>query len=133
LAFSFLSHFQSRDKGSSWVPSGTYGNGTGYDLYIWNEPCWTYQLNTAVAPTIYSSSIYLRKGRGYLYSTQALNPTKEFVGLLNNGNSFPITNTSSSADAVVRGFNLIGNPYPSIDWKSGTGWLRTDLVVRWRL
>jgi hypothetical protein len=50
---------------------------------------------------------------------------------LNNGNvSFPITNTSSSADAVVRGFNLIGNPYPSsIDWKSGTGWLRTDLVV----
>jgi hypothetical protein len=28
------------------------------------------------------------------------------------------------------GFNLIGNPYPSsIDWKSGTGWLRTDLVV----
>jgi hypothetical protein len=73
---------------------------------------------------------HLRKGRGYLYSTQALNPTKEF-GLLNNGNvSFPITNTSSSADAVVRGFNLIGNPYPSsIDWKSGTGWLRTDLVV----
>jgi hypothetical protein len=57
---------------------------------------------------IYSSSIYLRKGRGYLYSTQALNPTKEFVGLLNNGNvSFPITNTSSSADAVVRGFNLV--------------------------
>jgi hypothetical protein len=54
---------------------------------------------------------------------------------LNNGNvSFPITNTSSSADAVVRGFNLIGNPYPSsIDWKSGTGWLRTDLVVWWRL
>jgi hypothetical protein len=37
------------------------------------------------------------------------------------------------ADAVVRGFNLIGNPYPSIDWKSGTGWLRTDLVVWWRL
>jgi hypothetical protein len=50
----FLSSpFQSRDSGSSWVPSGTYGNGTGYDLYIWNEPtpCWTYQLNTAVAPT----------------------------------------------------------------------------------
>jgi hypothetical protein len=95
LAFSFLSISNQEIAGSSWVPSGTYGNGTGYDLYIWNEPtpCWTYQLNTAVAPTWLSIiSIYLRKGRGYLYSTQALNPTKEFVGLLNNGNvSFPIT------------------------------------------
>jgi len=32
----------------SWLPSGTYGNGTGYDLYFWNEPtsCWIYKLNT---------------------------------------------------------------------------------------
>jgi hypothetical protein len=53
LAFSFLSISNQEIAGSSWVPSGTYGNGTGYDLYIWNEPtpCWTYQLNTAVAPT----------------------------------------------------------------------------------
>jgi hypothetical protein len=37
----------------SWNPTGTYGNGTGYDLYIFNEPtpCWTYHLNSTVAPT----------------------------------------------------------------------------------
>ena len=29
----------------AWLPSGTYGNGTGYDLYVWNEPtnCWIYK------------------------------------------------------------------------------------------
>jgi len=117
----------------SWNPAGTYGNGTGYDLYIFNEPtpCWTYQLNTTVAPTwvsIHPTSNFVT-GRGYLYATQAPNPTKEFTGLLNNGNiSYPITN--ESPDPVVKGFNLIGNPYPSsIDWKSVTGWSRTNLVA----
>jgi hypothetical protein len=116
----------------SWSPSGTYGNGTGYDLYIFNEPtpCWTYQFNITVAPTwpsIHPTTNFVT-GRGYLYSTQAANPTKEFVGLLNNGTiSYPITN--ESPDLVVQGFNLIGNPYPSsIDWKSVTGWTRTNLV-----
>jgi hypothetical protein len=116
----------------SWNPSGTYGNGTGYDLYIFNEPtpCWTYQLNTTVAPTwpsIHPTANFVT-ARGYLYSTQAPNPTKEFVGLLNNGTiSYPITN--ESPDPIVQGFNLIGNPYPSsIDWKSINGWSRTNLI-----
>jgi hypothetical protein len=116
----------------SWNPSGTYGNGTGYDLYIFNEPtpCWTYQLNTTVAPTwpsIHPTANFVT-ARGYLYSTQAPNPTKEFVGLLNNGAiSYPITN--ESPDLVLQGFNLIGNPYPSsIDWKSINGWSRTNLI-----
>ena len=120
--------------GTTWLPSGTYGNGTGYDLYIWNEPtpCWTYILNNTVAPTWTSihASLSFVKGRGYLYSTQALNPTKEFIGLLNNGNvSYPITNTATSLDPTVRGFNLVGNPYPSsMDWKSTLGWSRSNLV-----
>ncbi|CAM4175702.1 T9SS type A sorting domain-containing protein [Flavobacterium weaverense] len=120
--------------GTTWLPTGTYGNGTGYDLYIWNEPtpCWTYILNNTVAPTWTSihASLSFVKGRGYLYSTQALNPTKEFIGLLNNGNvSYPITNTATSLDPTVRGFNLVGNPYPSsMDWKSTLGWSRSNLV-----
>jgi hypothetical protein len=123
--------------GSSWVPSGTYGNGTGYDLYIWNEPtpCWTYQLNATVAPTwpsIHPSANFV-KGRGYLYSTQAANPTKEFIGLLNNGAvNYPVTNVGPDRGTIeedVRGFNLIGNPYPSaIDWKA-TGWIRANLLL----
>ena len=122
-----------QDISGSWNPTGTYGNGTGYDLYIFNEPtpCWTYQLNTTVAPTwpsIHPTANFVT-ARGYLYSTQAPNPTKEFVGLLNNGAiSYPITN--ESPDLVVQGFNLIGNPYPSsIDWKSTSGWSRTNLIT----
>ncbi|MFT6843608.1 MAG: hypothetical protein ACJASR_002392, partial [Psychroserpens sp.] len=118
--------------GGNWNPSGTYGNGTGYDLYIFNEPtpCWTYQLNMTVDPTwpsIHPTSNFVM-GRGYLYSTQAPNPTKEFVGLLNNGPiNYPVT--SESPDLVVQGFNLIGNPYPSsVDWKSSSGWNRAPLV-----
>ncbi len=115
-----------------WNPSGTYGNGTGYDLYLFNEPtpCWTYQLNITVAPTwpsIHPAADFIA-GRGYLYATQAPNPTKEYIGLLNNGTlQYPITN--ESPDPELTGFNLIGNPYPSsVDWKSLTGWNRTDLV-----
>jgi hypothetical protein len=116
----------------SWNPTGTYGNGTGYDLYIFNEPtpCWTYHLNSTVAPTwaAIHPTLNFVKGRGYLYAAQALNPTKEFIGLLNNGAiSYPLTN--ESPDPAVKGFNLIGNPYTAaIDWKAATGWTRTDLV-----
>jgi hypothetical protein len=125
-----------QEIGGSWNPSGTYGNGTGYDLYIWNEPtpCWIYQLNKIVVPTwttIHPSSNFIR-GLGYLYSTQEANPTKEFIGSLNNGTmSYPVTNEgpNTSPDPDVSGFNLIGNPYPSdIDWNS-SGWIRNDLLV----
>lgn len=120
-----------------WTPTGSYGNATGYDLYIWDEatPCWTYQLNTTVAPTwpsLHPTSSFV-KGRGYLYSTQALNPTKEFSGLLNNGDvNFSVTKIGPDQGVGqddVRGFNLIGNPYPSaVDWKATSGWTRTNLL-----
>lgn len=115
-----------------WIPSGTYGNNTGYDLYMWHEPtpCWVYHLNTTVTPTwptTHPSSDFV-PGRGYLYSVQAANPTKEFAGNLNNGNlTYPLT--FESPDLDLKGFTLIGNPYPSsIDWRSASGWTRTDLL-----
>jgi len=118
--------------GGSWLPSGTYGNGTGYDLYLWNEPnsCWIYKLNTTTAinwNTVHPGANF-ETGRGYLYSVQATNPTKEFIGNLNNG---PINYglTISSTDLILKGFNLVGNPYPSsIDWSSSSGWTRTNLT-----
>ena len=117
----------------SWLPSGTYGNGTGYDLYLWNEPnsCWIYYLD--VTSTINWSTVHPETdfvtGRGYLYSVQAANPTKEFAGNLNNGSlSFGLT--FSSSDLTLKGFNLVGNPYPSsIDWSAASGWNRTNLDV----
>ncbi|WP_255673714.1 fibronectin type III domain-containing protein [Flavobacterium galactosidilyticum] len=128
--------------GSSLTPWGTYGNGTGYDLYLWNEPtpCWVYHKNDEGGltidpknpkwPAVHSSTKFI-PGCGYLYSVQATNPTTEFSGNLNNGSIiYSITNSINGEDPKVRGFNLIGNPYPStIDWKATSGWTRDALVV----
>jgi len=116
----------------SWLPSGTYNNANGWDLYLWNEPtsCWIYKLNTTSTinwNTLHPGSNFV-VGRGYLYSLQAANPTNTFVGTLNNG---PITIplTFNSIDITQKGFNLIGNPYPSsIDWQATSGWTRSILT-----
>ncbi|WP_423127258.1 Ig-like domain-containing protein [Gaoshiqia sp. Z1-71] len=114
----------------SWTPSGTYGDGTGYDLYIWNEPasCWVYHLNTTVSPTWpgVHGQTYFVPGRGYLYAVQELAVTKEFTGFLGNGTvPRPVT---ASATGNYKGFNLLGNPYPSsIDWKDENGFVRNML------
>ena len=116
-----------------WLPSGTYGNGTGYDLYVWDEgsSCWIYKLNTTSVKnwnTVHPQSNFI-PGRGYLYSVQGTNPTKQFKGNLNNGNlTIPVT--SSGTNVNLTGFNLVGNPYPSaVDWQASTGWTRSDLVT----
>jgi len=123
---------------SSWVPAGTYGNGTGYDLYVFDEPtpCWVYQLNTSPTstdenpnwPTVHPSANFV-SGRGYLYSVQASNSTNQFAGNLNNGTISYAVTKNSTIDPLLIGFNLIGNPYPSaIDWKASTGWTRSNLM-----
>ena len=123
---------------SSWVPAGTYGNGTGYDLYVFDEPtpCWVYQLNTAPTstdenpnwPTVHPTANFV-SGRGYLYSVQAANPTNQFAGNLNNAAVSYAVTKNSTADPLLAGFNLIGNPYPSaIDWKASLGWTRSNLL-----
>lgn len=115
-----------------WKHTGSYGDGTGYDLYVWDElsSCWIYNLNTTVAPTwtsVHAGNNFI-PGNGYLYATQQLNPTREFDGLLNNGNV--AVTLSSLGDATHKGFNLIGNPYPSsIDWKAPSGYNRNMLVL----
>jgi hypothetical protein len=113
-----------------WKPTGTNSDGTGYDLYVWDEPtnCWVYNLNNTIAPTwnsVHPSTNFI-SGKGYLYALQAVNTTKEFTGILNNGNiSVNLTNSSSKS---FKGFNFLGNPYPSsIDWKNNAGFTRTML------
>ena len=116
----------------SWLPSGTYGNGTGYDLYLWNEPnnCWIYKNNTTT--TINWNTVHpgtnFEVGRGYLYSVQVQNPTKEFIGNLNNSTqNCSLSNLGTNIN--LKGFNLIGNPYPSsIDWQAASGWSRSNLT-----
>lgn len=117
---------------ADWLPSGTYGNGTGYDMYVWNEAssCWIYKMNTTSAidwNTVHPSANFVT-GRGYLYSVQSPNPTKQFKGVLNNGNiNIPVT--AAGNNLSLSGFNLVGNPYASpIDWQATAGWSRSGLV-----
>ncbi|EIA08539.1 ice-binding family protein [Flavobacterium frigoris] len=123
----------------SWLPVGSYGTGnvatgTGYDLYLWDEPSFSFKYKQD-ASSIGWNSVHpgsnFSVGRGYLYSVQAANPTKEFQGNLNNGTiNYPIT-TTATADPILielKGFNLVGNPYPSsVDWQATSGWDRTIL------
>ena len=113
------------------TPSGTYGDGTGYDFYTWYEPdtSWIYLLNTSFPPTWADAngSNFFLQGSGYMVSYQDPNPTLHYEGNFATGAvNAPITLTTGVGDQF--GSNLLGNPYPSsIDWKAATGWSRGDL------
>ncbi len=117
--------------GTSWTPSGNYGDGTGYDMYVWDEhtSCWVYNLNTTATPTwtsIHPVDNFIA-GRGYLYALLDSASTKSFAGNLNNGVVYQ-TLTASSDSVQLKGFNFIGNPYPSsIDWSVSAGFSRSML------
>ncbi|MFB0905168.1 MAG: ice-binding family protein [Nonlabens sp.] len=123
-----------QDISGSWLPGGTYGNGTGYDMYLWDEPSFSFKYkldNSSIGWKSVHEGTDFSIGRGYLYSVQATNPTKEFKGNLNNGLvNYPITMTDTEEPELLelKGFNLVGNPYPSsIDWQASSGWDRSTL------
>ncbi len=82
----------------------------------------------------------LTKGKGYIQvanATQGTTGTVDFNGITNSGDvSIALTRTESGSN---RGFNLVGNPYPSyLDWKKvaaantnvlPTVWFRTKKTV----
>lgn len=104
-------------------------DGQNYDLYLYSEPDYTWynektdshDVNNAFYTT---NGMNFKPGCGYLAS---YGTTTEMVfnGVFNTGETaIPVTAGSS----VLRGFNLIGNPYPcSIDWNAESGWTRDVL------
>ena len=110
------------------TPAGTYGDGTGYDLYHWHEPdtSWIYYNHPAAWNATHGDLQFI-PGNGYLVAYQDTNPTFSFQGFLNNGNiTIPLTRSTGASDEF--GYNLTGNPYPSsIDWKATSGWDRSTL------
>lgn len=73
----------------------------------------------------------LQPGKGYtLYvrGNYLLSPVWDIRGVATQGNvSFPVSYTSSEAPAND-GWNLVGNPYPSvIDWNAASGWTKTNI------
>lgn len=77
-----------------------------YDLFYFNETSGTW-INQKSSGTGFD---HLQTGRGYIYrrTTEATLP---FVGLANGG-ATAVGLTAGCPDAGLRGFNLIGNPYP---------------------
>jgi hypothetical protein len=77
--------------------------------------------NYTEATTSYSNpfteATSLETGRGYVVKlVEASNPTYTFSGALNDG-AVNISVTRTGDTAPKRGFNLVGNPYPSyLDW-----------------
>ena len=116
----------------AWLPAGNYHNGTGYDLYTWDEPSsfWISRLDTTSNinwNTVHPWSTFV-PGRAYLYSVENPAAIKTFVGPLNNG-AINYSLTYSGTDPAMKGFNMVGNPYPSsVDWQSASGWSRSALV-----
>ena len=121
---------------SNWTPAGSYGDDTGYDLYVWDEPtsCWIYDQNTSVSPTwneVHPTAHFVQ-GRGYLYALQDSDVVKTFTGNLGNGTvSYSVTADGTAGTTEdYKGFNLIGNPYPSsIDWTDDDGYSRSMLPL----
>ena len=66
--------------------------------------------------------------RGYCvnFGTDATPTTVDVTGVVNNGNiSLPLYNNDNK---YTKGFNLVGNPYPSpIDWYASSGWTKTNI------
>lgn len=96
---------------------------TSEDFYLWDEPN-SQWVNSKVGsgPFTFNTSDFgteFVKGKGYLAS-YASTDTKEFVGVPNASDvsNIALTYTSSSA---AKGWNLLGNPYPSgLTWNITT-------------
>jgi hypothetical protein len=89
-----------------------------------------YNETNASYPQITTTDVILQAGRGYVAQINKTD-TYEFTGTLNNGD-IAVTLTRTTAAGGPRGFNLVGNPYPShIHWNSITGFgtqsARTDI------
>lgn len=77
---------------------------------------------------ILNNTTDLAVGKGYLFQNKATATYTFTGGSLNNG-SQPISLTRTGTTEGQRGFNLVGNPYPSyLDWKTAYDALSTSNI-----
>lgn len=90
-----------------------------YDLYAFDETNLTHDEWRNYKNNANNGFTAFQAGRGYLYAN-GTTVTSVFKGVLNHGDvTFPMTYTEDRPD-VLKGFNLVGNPYPHVIYK-GTG------------
>jgi hypothetical protein len=65
--------------------------------------------------------------KGYVAVSETANAPITFTGTLNTGNKTNAALTATTANASYKGYNLVGNPYPSyVDWTQAT---KTNLLT----
>ncbi|MCD4695336.1 MAG: T9SS type A sorting domain-containing protein [Bacteroidales bacterium] len=101
--------------------------GIFYDIYLieFDEPTGTFSYITGIGADLNPMQGYgAWAGDSYTGTT-----TVYYEGTLNTGslNSGVLTNTSAATHSH-KGFNFVGNPYPSaVNWDEGAGWAKTNL------
>jgi hypothetical protein len=106
-------------------------NGSTNKFGYWNEPTFNYpQINITN-----NATTALEVGKGYVFNNTGGDAAINFSGTLNTGDK-TIYPTRTGTTNGSRGFNLVGNPYPSyLDWNAATKvkvrntiWYRTWLA-----
>jgi hypothetical protein len=104
----YVSSPVSNAKADVFIPNAST-NKFGY----WDETSFTY-------PQITDNTTVLNTGQGYVFYNPGSDATVSFTGTLNAGD-ITINPTRTGTDNGARGFNLVGNPYPSyLDWNAAT-------------
>ncbi len=100
------------------IPSAMTNTFIGYYMYKYNEP--TSWVNMLI-------NQHLEVMRGYaVYKPNMTSDTKAYIGTVNSG-TIGTENNLTRTDST-RGWNLLGNPYPSaIDWDAESGWTKTNV------
>lgn len=116
--------FESTGNSSNWwyISSPVNGATTGTILLPSSgNKIGYYDEATADYPQLTVNNEPLVAGKGYL-TQLATSGVYTFEGVINDGAVGPVQLTRTLAAGAKRGFNLIGNPYPSfIDWNLITG------------
>ncbi|MFZ4726245.1 MAG: T9SS type A sorting domain-containing protein, partial [Paludibacter sp.] len=106
--------------GRNWYMSSPLNNTADYSVLNKGNSVAEYNETTGLWPEVTSGN--LTRGKGYVQvasATQGTTGTVSFSGITNSGNvAVTLTNTLAGG----KGFNLVGNPYPSyLSWSAVAG------------
>jgi len=96
------------------------------NFYRYNENRENTQSQDATGFENYSSSLNILEGYALNFGSASSPKTVEITGTVTNGSQQ--INLSHNNGTFTKGFNLVGNPYPSpIDWNAASGWTKNNI------
>ncbi len=105
----------------------TTGTGNDYDFYGWRESDGMWINYKGGDFSEWNGGTNFVVGRGYMVSYEQTQSNKKFTGTPNNSN-VPFNNISYTATSPNKGWNLLGNPFPSaLKWNDGN-WSLTNVA-----